>query len=176
MARRLTRVLALILLVGSLSVAAVSPAGACSCVAMGDGDLFLLAEAVFTGRAIKPSANDAEWRFEVEDVYKGAVYQVQIVHTGVGSCAYTFDADERYQVFADADGDILWTDKCRGTRSLASAPVFAPTTAAQPESGSADDDGTPIWLIATDVLMVLVALFAVVFGPRILRNRKRDGP
>lgn len=131
---------------GSWSVLAATPAGACSCTATNDAEAFGFAEAVFVGAPVALhttvdssalGAYQAEVTFAVERVYKGAVAAEQVILTSnsEASCGLAVDIGSPMLVFAyfGAPGTTgenrLASHLCSGSRPadmVAIPDIFGP--------------------------------------------------
>jgi hypothetical protein len=169
-----------------------SPAGACSCTAIGDEEAFSLADVVFTGTVVAAEAPaDATapttLRFDVDQVYKGDVAAHQEVRTPSSSAACGLaPTDERLLVFAaepgatrsaslDATDGQLVAFLCGGTRDLTTTAVpraFGAGRAPAAADGSGSRSGGDV---DTGVVAGLAAvlLHAVIAG--LITTRRRPG-
>jgi hypothetical protein len=135
------RAIVVLALAPAALVVGAPPCLACTCIAASDEEQFTRADVVFVGRVIErhdpnPDHHQIDWTIEVESVQKGQAYDRQhVLTTGGGtSCGSTFVTGERYQVFADRDGQgSLHTSTCSGTRTLSDGRApYQPATPAPP--------------------------------------------
>ena len=136
------RFAAAVLLVVGLPIAGVvgaaGPAGACSCIGLGDAEAFARADAVFVGKVSGYEAGDppvpqpgpARWTFKVRDVYKGKVTRTQEVVSAAdgASCGLEIQTRGVFLVFATTSRTLpsgprpaagqLYATLCGGTRAL----------------------------------------------------------
>lgn len=157
---------------------------ACSCVALTDEEAFASADAVFTGELVDVvtppgdsfSSSDPErFVFEVDAVFKGAVFARQAVVTARdgASCGLEISGRGPFVVFARTEPDgitggavsgELYSNLCSGTRELAMRAIpagFGAPTA--PAAGSSpvghDAGGVPIvWFAVAGGVVVLGAV------------------
>lgn len=131
------------LLLMTVAAAVLLPAGAafaCSCVAGEPEQYWEWSEAVFDGFPTDRSAPDASgmitWTFEVIDVWKGEVAEVQQLqsHEHGATCGMTFELGTTYRVFASGTADAMTTNLCSGS---APRDQFAAGAPAQPDPGDA---------------------------------------
>lgn len=165
-----------------------SPACACSCAPITDQEAFADSSAVFTGTMVDrrepvnpaSSLDPATNVFKVSAVHKGQVAAVQEIKTANGgpSCGLETEIGKTYIVFATADGAVLNSSLCGGTRladtklevqgAETSAPAESPVAvsstpaespvAVKPTASHSDSTGTP-WpmLIAVAGIVVIAA-------------------
>ena len=121
------------------SLVAPREAYACSCGPSGRQTPAQRDDAVFTGRVLskepvrRPKPGRTDLRFEVSRVYKGTVYQEQVVASplGVDGCGVDLEIGSSWLIYAEesveGDGDAavfrLVTQLCSGNRPGTDAPA-----------------------------------------------------
>ena len=175
MAARLIRVALAASLAGVGVVAGpAAPAAACTCATLSDSEQFDAAAMVFVGAVSGTErrwfGRTVAWQLDVEAVQKGDVAERQIVlaEPDGPSCGYTFRQGRRYQIFARLDDGSARTDRCSGTREASTA--FGPLGSSPRVAGAGRGFN---WMLAGDIAMGAVALFALVFGPPLWRRHRR---
>lgn len=156
MSRRAHRwlVLAAAVLLGGLGAAVdVRPAFACECSPISPARAARQADAVFRGTATAVQEVDrgegarTDIRFSVDAVYKGMVYEQQVVATppDAAACGLTPELGTTWVIYAiqgvEGEGDEavarLITDTCRGNLSTTNPPRLLDTPR-PPEPGASD--------------------------------------
>ncbi|MGI8929722.1 MAG: hypothetical protein ACR2F5_00275 [Candidatus Limnocylindria bacterium] len=186
----LLRLLASLAIVIGVSVLPVAQVAACSCMQMAPAEAAEMAEVVFSGTVageepvaqrdrLGPAMGNVVYTFAVDGVAKGEIdAQVRVLSGGDGaSCGMTFAMDERWLIFATADGGQLGTGLCSGNVPLAAdeaAPItMTAPTATDPADGGA---GLPVGIILpAAVVLSLVGISALLFW-RADRVSARGGP
>jgi Tol biopolymer transport system component len=129
---KLGKVVLLCLMIMGFGQLQVRPVWACSCLPVTPSDALEAADAVFAGVATEiempsgtviSSDDPVQVQFRVQQRWKGSQVQRLTVTTALDSaaCGYTFQADQRYLVFAHSVDGQLTTGLCSGTQPLAQA-------------------------------------------------------
>ena len=114
------RILLSLALAAGLLPATISPAWACSCIAVSPDDHARRARVVFTGeaRSITDNGNTLVTRFTAQIVYKGEVPRRLDVITAKDSaaCGFPFREDKNFTVFGSkVRNGHTGTNLCTGT-------------------------------------------------------------
>jgi len=165
------RVIAAFAIVIGVSAIPLAQVAACSCMAMVPAEAAAMADAAFTGTVVReePVAGNLAapepmgqiaYTFAVDGIAKGEVGAETTVLAGGDSagCGMSFAANERWLIFASADGDRLSTGLCSGNVPLA-ADEEPPVSVAAPTSPGATDSGGGV---PVGVILPVAALAALV--------------
>ena len=183
---RLWRVVGALLLVVGISAVPVARVAACDCALRGPDEAAAASDAAFTGVAIAASEGAAApapalrepmpmpmpisqvlYTFAVDGVAKGEVgTEAQVLAGGdQGACGMTFAMNERWLIFATAEGGMLTTHLCSGNMALMPGEeppiaVTAPTAPAASQLGG----GVPIGvLLPVAAVIALAGISAFLF-------------
>ncbi|MDA1361618.1 hypothetical protein O1R50_18465 [Glycomyces luteolus] len=166
--RRLLAAGAAILLSAFIVFANPGSACACSCAEQTDAEAFDGADAVFTGTLTRSdesgfppgsSSDPTTLEFEVDEVYKGEVAEVQGLLTpgSEASCGWLPPVGEEYLVFAYLEDGKLNAGFCGGSRMLdGQSPAFG-VEAAAPVPGEADLAETELWPYGVAAALLVAA-------------------
>lgn len=151
---RLLLVAAATALAGAVALVDPSPAWACSCAPTSVQQSLDRADAVFTGTVTRSARNgygaDArlELRFDVSRVFKGQVYDDQVLFTAPdgGGCGLEAEVGSSWLIFAttvyDGSGDQLvshlTSDLCSGSLPGSATTPAVLGRGGYPEPGSSD--------------------------------------
>lgn len=165
------RVIAALAIVIGVSAIPLAQVAACSCMATVPAEAAAMADAAFTGTVVgeEPAAGDLAgpnplgqivYTFAVDGVAKGDVGAETTVLAGGDSagCGMSFASNERWLIFAAADGGRLNTGLCSGNVPLA-ADEEPPVSVAAPTSPAATDSGGGV---PVAVILPVTALVALV--------------
>lgn len=124
----IVRLLLAAIVAGMLSIAPMTSAFACSCMALSTREAFEMADIAFTGTVAGedvgvppqpappvPGVAQVSYAFDVDAVYKGDVSQPQVVTSNFpdgASCGIGFAAEERWLIFVDLSDGVPWTSSC----------------------------------------------------------------
>lgn len=166
------RVCSLLICWGIWSVGALH---ACDCVQLSTSTAFQQADIAFVGKVVQVNTNwiSGGWKytFEVEQSWKRSAGRLLIVNTGAknSSCAYPFEADKRYLVFADK-GFGYKSDRCMGNQNLDSTYLHVDVfgKAMLPQQNEALE--SMYWTVG--ILGLLSVLFMAAIVLRAWRRRK----
>jgi len=165
------RVIAALAIVIGVSAVPIAQVAACSCTPMVPAEAAAMADAAFTGTVVReePAAGDLAgpepmgqiaYTFAVDGIAKGDVAAETTVLAGGDSagCGMSFAANERWLIFASADGARLSTGLCSGNVPLA-ADEEPPVSVAAPTSPGATDSGggVPVGVILPVAALVALA-------------------
>jgi hypothetical protein len=173
-----------ILISAGLVLAFPEAACACSCVGVTDEEAFDGAAAVFTGTLVDDGTpvfgrpgGIRTLEFEVDDVYKGEVAELQGIATagdGAG-CGWELPAGEDYLVFATISDGQLFASLCGGSRAVEEGDAFLLDQAAvAPVPGEADLNEAPTWPFVAGAVALIAAVTVVVWWR--VRRRPGGGP
>lgn len=176
-ANRLVRLLAALAIVAAVSAIPIAQVAACSCMPMVPGEAAAMADAAFTGTVVGEQPADDEplgpapmgqilYTFAVDGVAKGDVgARATVLSGGDGAgCGMSFAMDERWLIFATADGGQLGTGLCSANVPLAADEE--PPISVVPPTGtpSYDGGGVPLGVIVPSVAVVgLLGVAAYLF-------------
>lgn len=178
------------LVAGALSAVPVSTALACSCMQATIPQSMEFADIAFIGttKAVEApppgdmvnTADPIHYAFEVDSIYKGDVFDAEIVASSAmdgASCGTSFGIEERWLVFANVQEGEIWTGLCSGNVHLMDEEIETATLAelgepvAEPEPVAAEAAGFEVPLalivaIAAGVVVLGVSAWAFVIEPR----------
>jgi hypothetical protein len=170
-------------LVAGISAVPTATVMACDCARTAPDEAASAADAVFTGAAIAASEgagaapalrepvpmpmSQVVYTFAVDGVAKGDVgAETQVLAGGdQAACGMTFAMNERWLIFATAEGGMLTTHLCSGNMALGPGeeppiPVTAPTASAATQS----DGGVPVGvLLPVAAVLGLAGVSAFLF-------------
>ncbi|MFC3491174.1 hypothetical protein [Glycomyces rhizosphaerae] len=154
--RRLLAAGAATLLSAFIVFANPGSACACSCAEQTEAEAFEAADAVFAGTLTRRDGggfplgspdDPATLEFEVDDVYKGDIAEVQGLLTSgsEASCGWDPPVGEDYLVFAYLEGGKLNVGFCGGSRALDERSPEFDAEAVAPVAGEAGLAKTELW-------------------------------
>lgn len=177
---------------GLLSVAPMSTALGCSCMALSTPEALAFADVAFTGtttgvEAPRPgnvvsSMDPVHYAFAVDQVFKGDAVEAEVIATTAmdgASCGTSFGLNERWLVFANVSEGELHTGLCSGNVLLTDIETEAATLAelgppiAEPEPTPSQPTDEPFELPMP--LLAGLAVAAVVIGVSAWAFRREPG-
>lgn len=173
-ANPLLRFLAALAIVVGVSAIPIAKVAACSCMPMVPGEAAAMADAAFTGTVVQEQPVGGNepmpqilYTFQVDGVAKGDLGDETTVLAGGDSagCGMSFAMNERWLIFANADGGQLATGLCSANVPLA-ADEEPPISVSAPTANAADDGGAgvPLGVIVPGVAVIgLLGVAAYLF-------------
>lgn len=173
------RLLLAAIVAGMLSIAPMTSAFACSCMALTTREAFEMADLAFTGTVVGedvavppqpappvPGVAQVSYAFDVDAVYKGDVSQPQVVTSTFpdgASCGIGFAAEERWLIFVNLSDGMPWTTSCSANVLLTGNDAEAvlaelPPPVDSPPPVEAGTEGAPLDL----PMPLLVGLAAIL--------------
>lgn len=163
---RLLAAMAIVLAVSAIPIAQVA---ACSCMPMAPGEAAATADAAFTGTVVAEQAVAGDqplgpapmgqilYTFEVDGIAKGDLGREATVLAGGDSagCGMSFAMNERWLIFASAEGGQLTTGLCSANVPLAADEE--PPISVSPPSGDTGEErgaGVPLGVIVPAVAVL----------------------